>query len=81
MQEGLARVGVPVQLLWGEAGDAGIQHGHVVPHEEDGQPLVQVPPHHAKLAISGPGELEGEEPDGLQCQLVPPAEVSMGRGT
>ena len=71
--EGLAGVGGPFQLLGGEAGDAGAQHGHVVLNEEDSEPLPQVPPHHAQLNVGGPGELEGDPPNGLERQLVPPA--------
>ena len=67
---GLAGVGVPVQLLGGEAGDTGAQHGHVVPDEEDGEPLPQVPLDHTKLAVSGPGELEGQAGDHLEGALA-----------
>ena len=38
VEGGLAHV--PVHLLGSEAGDAGPQHCHVVPHEEHPQPLA-----------------------------------------
>ena len=71
--EGLAGVGVPVELRGGRSWAPGPQQGDVVPDEQHGQPLPQVPPHHPQLAISGPGELKGEAPDSLQGQLVPSA--------
>ena len=35
----------------------GPQHGHVVPHQERSQPLVQVALHYSVLAVRGAGEL------------------------
>ena len=53
--------------LWGrEGGRPRVQHGHVVPQEEDPQPLPEVAPHLAQLPVGVPGELQGQAADGVQ---------------